>query len=378
VETKWLDRAARNPATRASWIQWQYTSPANLVITNVSRLFGLRNRAGRGSPVKIEAVVAGRLPGTNGWCLFDATGPLEFADAAESLFPGQRVLIEGHSQWTNRLVEVGERRFRSLGGNPATEPKHITPEQPLTEDLQWAQAEGRIRFCSWAENHWVLELEDNARSLSVHVLHSDPALRPPDGLGLCRGLKRAELTSHIPVIVLASPGQESSQPRALEAAAHCCVPKPLDLPQLKARIDELLGARSKMQTGLGPADPLRPNGLAMNQADSQFLHRAVATVDRHLCDFEFDVEVLAKRMAMSRRQLFRKLKAVTGGTPNTLIRAMRLKRAAQLLQESQMTITEVTYAVGFSDLKHFRAVFREQFGVLPGEYPRRASSEPAG
>jgi len=105
------------------------------------------------------------------------------------------------------------------------------------------------------------------------------------------------------------------------------------------------------------------------------LQRLVATVDRHLSDFEFDVEALAKRMAMSRRQLFRKLKAVTGGTPHALIRAMRLKRAAQLLQESQMTITEVTYAVGFSDLKHFRTVFREQFGVLPGEYTKRASSE---
>ena len=78
-------------------------------------------------------------------------------------------------------------------------------------------------------------------------------------------------------------------------------------------------------------------------------------------------------MAMSRRQLFRKLKAVTGRTPNALIRTLRLKRAAQLLEQSQMTITEITYAVGFSDLKHFRTVFREQFGLLPGEYLKKSS-----
>jgi CheY-like chemotaxis protein/AraC-like DNA-binding protein len=213
-----------------------------------------------------------------------------------------------------------------------------------------------------------------AQELVPDLVVAELALPRLGGLGLCRGLKQSELTSHIPVIVLASRGQEDSQMRALEAGANYCLPQPLDLPLLKARVADLLGARGKMQAGLRPEDPLRPNGLAMNEADAQFLQRAVTTVDRHLCDFEFDVEILAKGMGVSRRQLFRKLRAVTGGTPNSLIRAMRLKRAAQLIQDSQMTITEITYAVGFSDLKHFRTVFREQFGVLPGEYPRRASS----
>jgi CheY-like chemotaxis protein len=205
---------------------------------------------------------------------------------------------------------------------------------------------------------------------------ADLALPRLDGLALCRGLKRAELTSHIPIIVVAAKGQEDSQMRALEAGADHCLAKPLSLPALKARVEDLLRARSKFHEGLGVESTAQPTGTALNQSDAQFLRRAVATVDRHLSDFEFDVEALAKRMAVSRRQLFRKLKAVTGSTPNALIRAMRLKRAAQLLQESQMTITEVTYAVGFSDLKHFRTVFREQFGVLPGEYPTRASSGP--
>jgi len=70
-------------------------------------------------------------------------------------------------------------------------------------------------------------------------------------------------------------------------------------------------------------------------------------------------------------QLFRKIKAVTNNTPNMLIRSMRLNRAAQLLKESRLTVSEITYAVGFSDLKHFREVFQEQFGVLPGEYAGR-------
>jgi CheY-like chemotaxis protein/AraC-like DNA-binding protein len=211
-----------------------------------------------------------------------------------------------------------------------------------------------------------------ARETVPDLVVAELTLPGLDGLGLCRGLKRAELTSHIPVIVLAANAQEESPLRALEAGADHFFPQPLSVPRLKARVDELLLARNKAQERLGLGSTLPPHGLAANQADAQFLRRAIETVDRHLSDFEFDVEALAKKVAVSRRQLFRKLKAVTGGTPNALIRAMRLKRAAQLLRESQMTVTEVTYAVGFSDLKHFRSVFQEHFGMLPGEYASKA------
>jgi len=200
------------------------------------------------------------------------------------------------------------------------------------------------------------------------------ALPRLDGLGLCRGLKRAELTSHIPVIVLAAHGQHDSESRALQAGADHYLSKPLSLPVLKARVEDLLRADRIEHEPLGPESTLQPRKLAANQADAQFLRRTLETVDRHLSDFEFDVDTLARKLAVSRRQLFRKLGAITGGTPHALIRSMRLERAAQLLQESQMTVTEITYAVGFSDLKHFRTVFKEQFGVLPGDYPKSASS----
>ena len=183
IETKWLDPVSKNSATRTSWIQWQYTSPADLVITNVSRLLGLRNRADRSYFVRIVGVLAGRLAGTNEWCLFDGSGALAVADlpSPKPLFAGQRILLEGRTQWTNGVVEIGERRLRQLGGTATEKPRRIAPEQPLApeNDLQWVEAEGRIQFCSWTENHWVFDLEDNARSLSVHVLRSDPALRPP-------------------------------------------------------------------------------------------------------------------------------------------------------------------------------------------------------
>ncbi len=79
-------------------------------------------------------------------------------------------------------------------------------------------------------------------------------------------------------------------------------------------------------------------------------------------------------MAVSRRQLFRKLKALIDTTPKALIRSVRLKRAAQLLMESKMTVTEITFAVGFLDVKHFRALFKQEFGVLPSEYIKQETA----
>lgn len=184
-ETKWLDPASRNPASRASWIQWQYTSPADLVITNVSRLLGLRNRADRSYPVRIEGVIAGQLPGTHEWGLFDGSEALAVANlpSATPWFAGERILVEGRTQWTNGVVEIRDRRVHQLGGAALEKPRRIAPEQPLAsqDGLQWVEAEGNIGFCSWTENHWVFDLENNAHSLSVHVLHSDPRLPPPVG-----------------------------------------------------------------------------------------------------------------------------------------------------------------------------------------------------
>ena len=96
--------------------------------------------------------------------------------------------------------------------------------------------------------------------------------------------------------------------------------------------------------------------MAINQTDSRFLRRIIEVIDQNMSDFEFDVDVLAQKVAVSRRQLFRKVKAIIDTTPKALIRTLRLKRSAQLLLDSEMTITEITFAVGFQDAKHFRTL----------------------
>ena len=210
--------------------------------------------------------------------------------------------------------------------------------------------------------------------IDIHVPHID-------GVDLCRKLKAGLVTSHIPVILLALDAPAERQMAALEAGADDYLSKPLNLPVLKARAANLLDSRRKLRASFHKGGALQPRELALNQTDARFLQRAIAVVEQNLSDFEFDVDALARNVAVSRRQLFRKLKALIDTTPKALIRSVRLKRSAQLLAESKMTITEITFAVGFLDVKHFRALFKQEFGVLPSEYlkqetPPAARSSP--
>ncbi len=209
----------------------------------------------------------------------------------------------------------------------------------------------------------------------------DLILLQPAGPGtreyrLCGQLKHDEITGHVPIIMALADGLERSQLQAFEAGADDCVSPSCRPPLLRARIENLLASRRKLQDFFHQARTFQPRELATNQADSHFLQRVVDVVQANLSDYEFDVETLALKLSVSRRQLFRKFKAIAYTTPNAFIRDIRLKRAASLLRDSKLTVSEIIYAVGFSDPKYFRAVFKEQFGVLPGEFMKQAELPP--
>ena len=199
----------------------------------------------------------------------------------------------------------------------------------------------------------------------------DDAVATRDAMQLCADLKSDAMTSHTPVILLATDDSQTRHTRALDAGVSEFLVKPLQLPLLQTRVADWLENRRKWHEHFQQIQTVQPRELATNQMDAEFLRRVVEIVEKNLADYEFDVETLARLMAVSRRQLFRKFKAVAGGTPNGFIRDIRLKRAAQLLRDSRMTVSEIIYAVGFSDPKYFRTIFRERFGVLPGEYHKQ-------
>lgn len=213
---------------------------------------------------------------------------------------------------------------------------------------------------------------EKAREMVPDIVITDISATGNDGQHLCQALKGDELAGHIPIVVLGADGVDGYHARALEAGADDFISKPFSPALLKTRLDGLLQSRRRWVEQFQAEPCPQPRDLATNQADAQFLRRTTEIVEKHLADFEFDVEELAQKLFISRRQLLRKLKAVAGCTPNVFLRRLRLKRAAELLRDSGMTVSEITYAVGFSDLKHFRALFREEYGVPPAEYARKA------
>jgi len=197
---------------------------------------------------------------------------------------------------------------------------------------------------------------------------SDIAMPEMDGIELCRRLKTNIHTSHIPVVLLTARTSLVHKIEGLETGADDYITKPFNFQLLQLRIRNLIAIRERLKELSGKTLELSPSAITITSLDEEFLAHFIRLVESHMDESEYSIDDLSHEIAMSRMQLYRKLKALTGETPNTLIRNIRLQRAAQLLDTQQFNISEVAYKVGFTDLKYFRERFKERYGVVPSEY----------
>ena len=207
-----------------------------------------------------------------------------------------------------------------------------------------------------------------ATELLPDLVLSDLMMPHLDGLELCRRLKTDERTSHIPVVLLTARAAPDSRVQGLETGADDYLTKPFRPAELRVRVANLLAQRQLLRQRFAREVTLRPRDISITSADEQFLTRALAVVEKHFADPDFDVETFAAALAMSRVHLFRKLKALTDQAPTDFVRVLRLRRAAQLLAGGAANVSEVAYAVGFNNLSHFSKCFRELHGHAPSEH----------
>jgi len=189
-----------------------------------------------------------------------------------------------------------------------------------------------------------------------------------DGVEMTKELKTNECTSHIPVIMLTAKANVESKIEGLETGADDYITKPFNIDELKARITNLIEQRKKLRERFSQEVKLEPKDIAITSADVKFLDRAIAIIEEHMGDFEFDAATFQEEMNMSRSQLFRKLRALTDQSATEFIRSIRLKRAANLFEQGFGNVAEVTYEVGFNNLSYFAKCFKEVYGVSPSEY----------
>lgn len=200
------------------------------------------------------------------------------------------------------------------------------------------------------------------------MIISDVMMPRLDGCELCRLVKNDLRTSHIPLILLTARTAEEQKVEGLETGADDYITKPFNLEILSLRIRKLLEIRNMKQERFHQQIELNPSEITITSLDEKLIARAIDYVEKNMDRSELSVEELSHELGMSRVHLYKKLTSITGKSPVEFIRVIRLKRAAQLLRESQLNVSEIAYEVGFNNPKYFSKYFKEEFGMLPSEY----------
>jgi DNA-binding response OmpR family regulator/anti-sigma regulatory factor (Ser/Thr protein kinase) len=202
---------------------------------------------------------------------------------------------------------------------------------------------------------------------------SDVMMPEMDGFTMLRMIKSNVNVSDVPVIMLTSKADVSNRLEGLERGADAFLAKPFDLEELHRTIDNLLKSRQRLKGKYSgaqqQADKVEQPEVKGN--DELLMERIMKAINKNLSDSDFNVDILTQEVGISRAQLHRKMKEMTGISTSEFLRNIRLEQAARLLKEQKINVTQVAYTVGFSNLAHFSTVFRKHFGVAPSEYAER-------
>ncbi|RAJ72796.1 signal transduction histidine kinase [Chitinophaga dinghuensis] len=213
---------------------------------------------------------------------------------------------------------------------------------------------------------------EKARSTAPDIIISDVLMPQMTGTELCRKLKSDYITSHIPIILLTARASVEHTLEGLLTGADDYIPKPFNTSLLLARCHNIINNRVLLQEKFGKQPDLGPQVLATNLVDKKFLEEATRIIESNLDNPDFNVAVFSREMGIARTNLFVKLKAVTGKTPNDFIATLRLKKGAYLLQtDPEISVAAIAERIGFSSSQYFSRCFKEIYQLSPLAYRKR-------
>lgn len=200
------------------------------------------------------------------------------------------------------------------------------------------------------------------------LILSDIMMPEMDGVEFCRRVKNDKITSHIPFIFLTAKVSEQHKLDGLHVGADDYFVKPFNFEILQAKIQNLIQLKKNIREVFKSKMNIEPKDISITSLDEKFMKKALDIIEEHMGDSSFSVAEFGRQMGISRMQLYNKTVALTGSTPLEFIRILRLKRGAQLLRKSQLSVSEVAYQVGFNDPKYFSMHFKKEFKILPSRY----------
>ncbi|MBD1393273.1 hybrid sensor histidine kinase/response regulator transcription factor [Mucilaginibacter glaciei] len=208
------------------------------------------------------------------------------------------------------------------------------------------------------------------KALAMHpkLIVSDISMPEMNGIDLCKKIKADSRTAQIPVILLTALTTDEDQLAGLESGANDYILKPFNFEILLSKIHNSLQMQQTLKSTYQNQVEVKAQDIHVVSENDKFLKNAFECIEVNITNVNFSVEELSRQLNLSRVSLYKKLLTLTGKTPVDCIRTIRLKRAVQLLEKSQLSIANVAYEVGFNNPTYFSKVFKEEYGLLPSEY----------
>ncbi|MDZ7755057.1 response regulator [Rhodohalobacter sp.] len=224
------------------------------------------------------------------------------------------------------------------------------------------------------DEYKVLEAVNGREGITVSqaaipdLIITDLMMPEMDGYRFSEQIRKDEKTSHIPIIMLTAKAGLDPKIEGLEAGIDAYLTKPFHVRELHTRVKTLIQQRKNLKTQFSSATYFAPSSIAKSPVDQTFLKNSIGIINKHLTDEEFNTDMFASSLNMSISQLNRKLNALVDQPAGTFIRSVRLQRAVELLNQTDKTIGEICYEVGFNDQAYFSRVFKKQFGKSPSAF----------
>jgi signal transduction histidine kinase/ligand-binding sensor domain-containing protein/DNA-binding response OmpR family regulator len=207
-----------------------------------------------------------------------------------------------------------------------------------------------------------------AVDIEPDIIICDVVMKGMSGVEFCAKIKESVSLSHIPVILLTGSSSPEIKLKGIECGADDYITKPFEMELLIARIKSLLKGRTTLKQYFFNEVTLQNNSLKIPEEYSKFLSRCIAIIEEHIADEKFSLNTFTQEMCMSRATLYRKVKSISGLSISEFIRYIRLRKAAELMIQTDLQIKEVAFRVGFQDIKYFRERFRKLFEMNPSDF----------
>ncbi|WP_281225986.1 hybrid sensor histidine kinase/response regulator transcription factor [Flavobacterium aquiphilum] len=225
-----------------------------------------------------------------------------------------------------------------------------------------------------SKDYFLIQEYDGKKGLEAAIKHipdiivSDIMMPEMEGTLLGKKLKSNENTSHIPLIFLTAKGSDNDQIEGYNLGAEAYVMKPFNVDVLNAQIKSVLENRMILQNRLAGIKEINQLQQEVPDLDNQFLEKVIEKITRHIEETDFNSEELAKVLGISQRQLYRKLKGISGNTVHEFIIKVKMNEAEKLLKNSDLSVSQIAYKVGFSEPSNFSRTFSKYFGCSPSQY----------